>query len=138
MSDFHDSFLICIYSKRRIQRNLQNEKRTSSFYSIKFTKWSQINSHNSPHYLLFVLEFIVWQTPIIDALESYYLLNFSGDNYYNEHVKVILNEWMKNLYTLLSRKTDPKARGNRTKWQVQQQNKKTSVGSGLIMSSFYL
>ena len=35
--------LICIYSKRRIQHNLQNVKRTSSFRSIKFKKWSQIS-----------------------------------------------------------------------------------------------
>ena len=32
---------ICIYSKRRIHSNLQNEKPTSSIYSIEFTKWSQ-------------------------------------------------------------------------------------------------
>ena len=35
--------LICIYSKGRIQRNLQNEKRTSCFYSIKFAKLLQIH-----------------------------------------------------------------------------------------------
>ena len=39
--------LICIDSKRQIQRNFQNLKRTSSFYFIKFSKLPQINQLHS-------------------------------------------------------------------------------------------
>ena len=44
--------LICIYSKRRIQReyNIQNEKLTSSFYSIEFSKLSRLANSLQPDF----------------------------------------------------------------------------------------
>ena len=55
-----------------------------------------------------------------------FMIHMAGDDYTNG-----MNEWMKNLYTLLSRKTDPKAR-KPNKMTSSATNKKIIIGDDPI------